>query len=62
VSREDNETRKDPKTIYLFLSTLGNQGKLTQQALLVLQENAKTHPQRGMRRKDDDALNPTGPN
>jgi hypothetical protein len=35
VSWEDNETRKDPKTIYLFLSTLrkktkakDNQGEL----------------------------------
>jgi hypothetical protein len=25
VSWEDNETRKDPKAIYLFLSTLGKE-------------------------------------
>jgi hypothetical protein len=60
---------KDPNTIYLFLSTLGkgakardNQGKLTQQALLVLQGHAKPYPQTGMRREDDDTLNPTGSN
>jgi hypothetical protein len=66
VSWEDIETRKDPNSIYLFLSTLGkgtkakaNQGKLTQQALLVLQGHAKSCPQTGMRREDYDALNPT---
>jgi hypothetical protein len=59
----------DPNTIYLFLSTLGkgakgknNQGKLTQQALIVLQGHANLCPQTGMIREDYDALNPTGPN
>jgi hypothetical protein len=39
-----------------------NHGELTQQALLVLQGHAKLHSQTGMRREDDDALNPTIPN
>jgi 3-methyladenine DNA glycosylase Mpg len=39
-----------------------NQGKLTQQALLVLQGPAKLCPQTGMRREDYVAQNPTGPN
>jgi hypothetical protein len=39
-----------------------NEGKLTQQALLVLQGHAKPCPQTGMRREDYDALNPTDPN
>jgi hypothetical protein len=61
-------TRKDPNTIYLFLSTLGKglkqriTNKLTQQDLLVLQGHAKPCPQTEMRKEDYDALNATGPN
>jgi hypothetical protein len=61
--------RKDPNTIYLFLvnsrqraKARDNQGKITQQALLVLQGHAKPSPQTGMRREDYDVLNPTGSN
>jgi hypothetical protein len=39
-----------------------NQGKLTRQALIVLQGHAKPSPQTGMRREDYDTLNPTGQN
>jgi hypothetical protein len=68
VSWEDNETRKDPNTIYLFLATLGKElrqritkASLTRQDLLVLQGHAKLRYQTGMRRENDEALNPYRP-